>query len=112
LSLGYLFAGMVVVLGVLAVVMVVCSSWLCWRSMRHHNALWVSLGSPMIGDRRFHTEMLRFLRLRRYESLADEKTKRLAVATRLASRAFLVYVFAGSAVVFGIVIAGKYWKTQ
>jgi hypothetical protein len=55
--------------------------------------------------------MLRFLRLRRYELLADEKTKRLAAATRLASRAFLVYVFAGSAMVFEIVLAGQYWKT-
>jgi hypothetical protein len=110
-SLGYLFAGMLLVLAVVLAILAVFSTRLCWRLMKHHHALWVSLGSPMIGDRRFHTEMLRFLRLRRYESLTDETTKRLAAATRLASRVFLAYIFAGSAVVFGIALIGKYRKT-
>jgi hypothetical protein len=95
----------------LVVVMVACSSWLCWRLMKHHNALWVSLGSPLPGDRGFHTAYPRFLRLRQYESLTDGTTRRLAAGTRLASRMFLAHVFVGSAVVFGIVLAGKYWKT-
>jgi hypothetical protein len=111
LSLGYLFAAMLVVLGVLLIILAVYSTRLCRRLMKHHNALWVSLGSPLPGDRGFHTAYLRFLRLRQYESLKDEKTKRLAAGARLTSRVFLAYVFVGSAVVFGIVLAGKYWKT-
>jgi hypothetical protein len=57
------------------------------------------------------TRILRFLRLRQYASLKDEETKRLAAGTRLADRVFLAYIFVGSAVVFGIVLIGKYWKT-
>jgi len=87
---------------------------MCLRLKKHHHELWVSLGSPMPGlANRYkdQTRLLRFLRLRQYESLNDEKTKRLAAGTRLASRVFLAYVFVGSAVVFGIVLIGKYWKT-
>jgi hypothetical protein len=111
LSLGYVFDSMLVVLSVLLVVLGVSSTRLCWHLMKHHNALWVCLGSPMIGDRRFQTELLRFPRLRQYESLEDDKTKQLAVGARTAGRVFLIYVFVGSAAILAIVLAGKYWTT-
>jgi len=113
-DVGYVFVGRLILLALFFAPFAIYTTRMCLRLKKHHHELWVSLGSPMPGlANRYkdQTRLLRFLRLLQYESLNDEKTKRLAAGTRLASRVFMAYVFGGSAVVFGIVLIGKYWKT-
>jgi len=114
MNVGYVFFGLLIILGIVFAPMAVYTTLLCVRLKKYHHELWLSLGSPMPGlANRYkdQTRILRFLRLRQYASLKDEETERLAAGTRLAGRVFLAYIFAGSAVVFGIVLIGKYWKT-
>jgi hypothetical protein len=113
-DVGYVFVGPLIILGIVFALMAVYTTLLCMRLKKHHHELWLSLGSPMPGlanRSKDQTKILRFLRLRQYASLKDEETKRLAAGTRFAGRVFLAYIFAGSALVFGIVLIGKYWKT-
>jgi hypothetical protein len=102
LNLGYLFAGMMVIVGVLLLAVAVFTTCLCIRLKNHHHSLWLSLDRPMPGDRRYQTKYLRFLRLRQYESLGDSGTRRLAAWARMVNTVFLIYVFAGSAVGVGL----------
>jgi len=112
MNVGYVFVGLLIILGIVLAPMAVYTTRLCVRLKKYHHELWESLGSPMPGlANRYkdQTRILRFLRLRQYESLKDEETKHLAACTRLAARVFLTYIFVGSAMVFGIVLIGKYW---
>jgi hypothetical protein len=114
MNVGYVFVGLLIILGIVFALMAVYTTLLCMRLKKHHHELWLSLGSPMPGlanRSKDQTKILRFLRLRQYASLKDEETRRLAAGTRLASRMFLAYVFVGSALVLGIVLISKYWKT-
>jgi hypothetical protein len=112
-DIGHVFVGLLTILGIVFAPMAVYTTLLCVLLKKYHHELWLSLGSPMPGFANRYkdqTSILRFLRLRQYESLTDELTKRLAAAARLAGRVFLAYIFVGSAVVFGIVLIGKYWR--
>jgi hypothetical protein len=109
MNVGYVFGGLLAVLGVLVAATAVITTRLCLRLKKYHNALWQSLGRPMPGDRyRNGTRFLRFLRLRQYETLHDESTKHIAAWARAANKVLLTYIFVGSAVVFAVILVDKY----
>jgi len=89
---------------------IVCATRLCVRLEKYHHELWVSLGRPKFGgNHNFnHTAYLRYLRLRQYESLSDETTRRFAGYTRAANKVFLIYTFIGTGAVFVIILVHKY----
>src|SRR6266851_7774410 len=71
MNVGYVFFGLLIILGIVFAPMAVYTTLLCVRKKYHHE-LWLSLGSPMPGlANRYkdQTRILRFLRLRQYASL-------------------------------------------
>ena len=103
-----IFLGLLVGEALVGAAVVFCTVRLCLRLEKHDYELWTSLGRPLISGSYNHTKYLRILRLRQYESLSDEITRRLARYTRTANKVLLTYTFVGSGAVFVIILAHKY----
>jgi hypothetical protein len=101
MNVSYVLAELIVGLIFLIVTLLVIGTWLCLRLKRLHNALWISLGSPMPGRRQWNMgNFQRFLRTGKYKSLDDVVTRRLAAGYWIVLRLFLAYIFVGVAIEF------------